>query len=188
MKVFGRTDGFTLIELLVAINIAFIAITFIISFYLFSAKFVKDTSSRLDWKENKDAVLFFIEQVLNKSQAFNIKNGDTLEQGKSESNSEIIITTQEGKIIRINRKKISLDKEFSLTGFDDSRIDIELKNGFFIKMINIKNSGHGINKPTDILSAQIKRIQLEIIKDQNIYTLEYNTPAISEFQFQNIRQ
>lgn len=188
MKLSNAQNGFTLIELLVAMNIAFITITFIVSFYLFTEKFVLDVSRGLDWRSNKDAVLYYIGQVLKKSTEFEVTIPAASLPDRSHTSPKVIISTKGGHTITVGESTISLDKDFQLPGLNNSRISIALMDGHFISIMPTDRQEANLTDNKIVHSYNIKQLQIELIKGSGRHTLNYSAPLTSSIQFRNIGQ
>lgn len=114
MTVLKNSKGFTLIETLVSINLSFIAISLIFSFYLFAQKFSESFSRNYIHKYTQISFFNNLERVLNNSDEFVINYFD----------EKIFITTSNEDSIFISQDSISLNNFFFISKIENLNLSI----------------------------------------------------------------
>lgn len=179
MKTLNKNNGFTLIETLVSINLSFIAISLIFSFYLFAQKFSESLSRNYVDKYTQFGFFNYLEKTLNNCDEYFIAFYE----------DKIIINTSNEDSILISPNSISINGIFELTKLDSIYISISTDTNQ--ESLNW-NSGF-LDDPASLLkmstgfkSNKILSILFEIKRNnkQHSYTL-YSIPS-SDFKFQNI--
>jgi len=80
MKLIKVEEGFTLIELMVTINLSFMALAFIISFFLMINKIFIGTTQRAEEKHITYDFFYKLGEMLNKSEQYFIQTNDSTSQ------------------------------------------------------------------------------------------------------------
>jgi type II secretory pathway component PulJ len=114
VKGLKNNNGFTLIETLVSINLSFVAISLIFSFYLFAQKFSESISRNYTDKYIQMSFFYNLERTLSKSDEYFIKF----------IGNKIIINTSNGDSIYISNDSISLNGIFEISKLE--KIDISI--------------------------------------------------------------
>ncbi len=173
-----ENSGFTLIETLVTINLSFIAVSLVFSFFLFTQKFISSSISRLEGKNNLYNPLNIVEQEFRQSDQF-----------------EIRFLTSSTKILFNNNDQVEITSD-SITFFDLWTEDIELSKLIIRNWDNKKfmvENGKLSEYPLfyfedeKVLHSQdIRLIELMILKDKKEYRYEYSIPPVALRRFKNI--
>jgi hypothetical protein len=170
MRLLRKNNGFTLIETLVAINLSFIAVGFIFSFYLFAQRFT-DTLSRNFIDK------YLIQNIFNKTVRM-LKGADYFEI--INNNGAISIVTDGQDFILISANSMSLKNILNITELEKPILTIKLFSGkeLVLQPGDIENNVSQIGG-TDfpLQSSKIKCLLFEIIKKDKKYSFEYFTPA-----------
>ena len=179
MKILKGNNGFTIIETLVAINLMFIAITFIFSFFLFAQKFTGTLSRNYTDKYIIQSLFSKIDFTLRKSDQFTV----------SFNNGFIHIVTNNGDSIIISKESINLSNYISvpvqeniivrLDMFSNDRVIFE--NGIIADMLT-SLGGNVIN------SIKIRSIDIKLDINGRRYQYEVITPAFSVKSFTNLER
>lgn len=80
MKLAKDEGGFTLIEILVTINLAFLAVAFIVSFYMLINKVVIGTNKKVEERHVTYDFLYRLNESLNKADWYSFQISDTSSQ------------------------------------------------------------------------------------------------------------
>lgn len=170
--------GFTLVEILVAINLAFITITLILSFYLFSSRFFFSTVKKMEESSHVNSFMINFERLLEKSESY-----EFLVQNDSAyfifDDSRRIVFSSGGISLYRDRIIAPPDKYFlSITG--DSLSSVSSDNGKISYEGSI-GDGSGIR----LISGKIRNIRLRITTLRGAYELNYSPAEISSEKFIN---
>jgi len=170
--------GFTLMEVIVGINLGFLVLSVVVSFFLFSTKFISATTSNLEKKQNVNEFLIRL------NNSFRTSNNFVFEQ----KDSNYIFTLNSVDTISINKHSFSLKKQYkitniknyelSITSYDNEKILI--KDGMLLK--GFYNSGQNLFT----YSGDIKVIEMMFTKNKSSYNFSYYSPDISINKFRNI--
>lgn len=179
MKHLSTNNGFTLIETLVAINLSFIAIGFIFSFYLFAQRFTETLSRNFTDKYLIQNFFNNADRMIKSANSFEIIN----------NNGTINITTDEQDSIVISTTSMSLKSVLKITELEIPLITIVLYSGKELVLqpeITENNLSQISGTDFPLQSSKIKCIRFEIIKKDKKYSYEYFTPAYAINRFVNI--
>lgn len=179
MRLLRQNNGFTLIETLVAINLSFIAIGFIFSFYLFAQRFTETLSRNFTDK-------YLIQNFFNKTVSI-IKNANYYEI--TEVNNAIIIITEGTDSIFISATSMSLKNILIIDDLEKAAITVQLfsdKELILQPEITQNNLSQINGSDYPLQSSKIKCIGIEIIKKDKKYSYEYFTPSYAINRFNNI--
>lgn len=179
MKSLKQNKGFTLIETLVAINLMFISVTFIFSFFLFIQKFTGTLSGNFTDKYIMQSLFSKIDLTLRKSDQFIVSFNNNMIYIITDSEDSVIITKESISLTNYNTVTASdnIISKFNL--FSNDRIIFE--NGTIIEnTANITENA--------IHSSVIRSIEIgvEINGKKNVY--EIITPAFSVKRFINLEK
>lgn len=179
MKHFKSNNGFTLIETLVAINLSFIAIGFIFSFYLFAQRFTETLSRNFTDKYLIQNFFYETDRMLKSADYFEIIN----------NNGNINIVTDEQDSIFISVTSLSLKNILIIAELEKPVITIKLFSGKepILQPGAMENNVSQISG-TDfpLQSSKIKCILFELIKKDKKYSFVYFAPAYAINRFNNI--
>jgi len=128
MKFIKEENGFTLVELLVVINLSFLVLSFVVSFYLLMNKYFVGTTKKFEEKHTTYDFLYKLEELTNKTEHYSMEiqenvvrfiiNQDTVVFSNDKmtsnrfmsfdkiSNYELKISTLLGKEIIMNEGKL----------------------------------------------------------------------------------
>lgn len=179
MKLLRQNNGFTLIETLVAINLSFIAIGFIFSFYLFAQRFTETLSRNFTDK-------YLIQNFFNKTIGM-LKGADYFEI--INNNGAISIVTDGLDSILISANSMSLKNILNITELEKPVITLKLfsdKELILQPEITQNNLSRINGSDYPLQSSKIKCIRFEITKKDKMYSYEYFTPAYAINRFINI--
>ena len=179
MVAFNKNKGFTLIETLVAINLSFIALTVIISFFLFAKNFSESLSRNYINKYLQISFFNNVENALRNSDNYFINIGD---------NKTIIKTNNEDSIY-FAQDSIALNTIFFISKIEKTEISITTDTDADIVIRN----GELVTNPTSLLnenkileSNRIHSISFQIIKNKMKYSYQIFSPAVSVTHFKNL--
>lgn len=181
MKVLKKNNGFTLIETLVSINISFIAISLIISFYLFTQKFSESLSKNYTNKYIEISFFNNLERALRKSDEYFINILD----------DKIIIKTSNDDSIYIAQDSISLNSLFSISNIEnlDISISTDIDNKILIKNCEIISDLTSLLvSKNSIKSNLINSIFFEIKNKKGSFSFKIYNLNISANHFKNIKK
>ena len=116
MNIKKNEDGFTLIEILAAISLTVIAVSLIISFYLFAGKFIISPTVNLDKKQKINQFVFNLSDILQKADDFEIITNKNL----------VLINLDNNKKINFSPASISLADSYELKKFDAYYLSLAL--------------------------------------------------------------
>lgn len=171
------SPGFTLVEILVGINLGFIVITLIVSFYLIFNKFYIGFIRKIEVKQNLFTTVYQIENLLKKQNGYDIHpigNG-----------CKIICNS--GKSILLKEDEIWINDLPAITDIVEFVISFKLKNGNALEFSFKKNSleDPGQNYTTSINSNQIESYSLVLKKDTYLINLSSVVPKYNLNRFEN---
>lgn len=176
-KIRNTNDGFTIMEVIVSINIAFILLTFTISFYLFTAKLVGTTSKRIADNYDINNMICRIEEKLRKAESFFTIIDE----------SELRIITSEEDSISISTSGVDLANIFLLAHYAEMKITILTKDKGELVIDIEEDKFSGNSQIVEFHSYEIENIQFVFTYKSKMHELVYwvdNTPTQS---FINIR-
>lgn len=170
-----KNNGFTLIETLVSINLAFIAISLVFSFYLFVKSFYESFSSNYIEKYSTTNFFYQLEKTLNNSDEYYIQFLD----------EKVIIHTNENDSIIITADSISLNGVIYLTDLQT----VKLRSSTDPKGVDFTWAG-GVLSPSkprsiELQSQKIHLLSIEIERIKKKYTYVLFTPSHSINHFTN---
>ncbi|MFC2094556.1 hypothetical protein ACFLSH_02895 [Bacteroidota bacterium] len=174
-----KIDGFTLVETLVAINLSFLALTFMMSAYLFSQKFISSYIKKLDEKYNIQIFLDHLDRTLNSSDSFQIKLNDRTTTFLINDNELLLI--QESGITLLNYDEIH--------GIEYSELQIKMDENESLSVINgkpIKSLKFNIEGIKQISSNSLNEINMKFRINSKDYKYRFINPGIAIQQFDNI--
>lgn len=171
-----KNNGFTLIETLVSINLAFIAISLVFSFYLFAKSFYESFSSNYIEKYSTTNFFYQLEKTLNNSDEYYIQLLD----------EKVIIHTIENDSIIITANSISLNGVINITNLENVKLrsstDTEVEHFAWISgVLSSGNSGS-----TELQSQKIQSLFFEIERKKTKYSYSIYSPANSIRRFTNL--
>lgn len=173
-------DGFTLIEILVSMNLSFILITVIMTWYLFTYKFTSGTIKKNDKKYEVTTFLYRTYDLLERSDDF------CLIQKKDFA--ALVVGTKD--TIKFGQQSIS-DNYFKMNlEIDDYTVNIEKLNGtqFTVKGGSFFSGNFDWHDSYLIQSTEVKKINIIITKFGKDYKLDFFNPATGIKAFTNIEK
>jgi hypothetical protein len=179
MKLVKENKGFTLIETLVSINLSFIAISLIFSFYLFAQKFSESLYQNYTDKYIQMSFFHNLERTLNNSDEYFIK---FLED-------RIIIYTSYDDSIYISLDSISLNGIFEISKIE--RINISISTDTNKEVLNwidgvLEDPASLLNEGNILESSSIHSILFEIERNKKIYPMQILPSNASITHLKNI--
>lgn len=179
MKSIQSNNGFTIIETLVAINISFIAITMIFSFYLFAEKFTKNFSDNYSEKFKLLSSFNLLENTLRKCDEYEI----IIQKGS------IDIYTSEYDSICITQYSILLNRTFLIDSPENLNISISIsgqeeflvRNNIIVTELTELSTSNNI-----ITSTVIDYILFNIENNKHSMSYKIINSSISINHFNNI--
>jgi Tfp pilus assembly protein PilW len=173
MKIIKNDDGFTLIEILVTMNLTIIAITLIVSFYLFASKFIKAATNHFEKEQKINQFAFNLQDIINKSNGFNILINQNI----------VLITLESGKKLVFTDSTISLDDYYELKDTQGYNFLINLEDG---ENIAVNTKAESSIEQREINAGKIANMNITIAYNDKQYNIIYNKPMISSLRFINI--
>jgi hypothetical protein len=170
----GKNEGFTLIEIIVGINIAFLAITLIISIYLILNKIYITGAKRIEDKFSITLSLNHLNNHFKKEKYFSVF---------ITKDSLIIEFASKGKVVFAN-KEVNIKDMNRIEDFNEYLINIGLTNQEVIQINSENISIKGIQK--SISSFEIDFIEILLKKNRILYRSLYKTPIVSDRRLINI--
>ena len=174
MNLLKRNNGFTLIEIIVAINIAFIAITLIITIYIILNKVYISSAKKIEEKYFLTFSLNNLNELLRKEKYFTILiKKDTMKIDVT--TKEVAVFTTKEVIIKDFVQIIDLTEySINIILFDKTELVVNNKN---IPLVNTQQL---------ISSTEIEKINIVLIKNCISYRSFFRTPLVSYKRFTNI--
>ncbi len=177
MKILKENNGFTIIETLVAINLMFITITFIFSFFVFAQNFTGTLSRNYTDKYIIQSLFSKIDLTLRKSDQFTV----------SFNNKFIHIVTNDVDSIIISKESINLSNYISVPVHENITVRLDMfsndqvmfENGVITDM-QTSLGGNVLN------SIKIRSIDIKLDINGRRYQYEVITPAFSVKRFKNL--
>jgi len=177
MKYISKNNGFTLIEILVGINLGFLIITVVVSFFLFSTKFVVSTTKKIDQRQTVNDYLFRFGAKLRKAEQFYFQQNDSLVY--------CVIDNQD--TVSFGKHSSSLMNLYKLDNITDYNIVFNLRSGeeAVISEGILERTFRG-EQNSLIQSSEIVDMKLALhLKDQ-LYDFKHITPNTSINRFRNM--
>ncbi|MGD8782531.1 MAG: type II secretion system protein [Ignavibacteria bacterium] len=175
MKKLSNDNGFTIIEILVAINLSFVIIGLLFTFYLFTIKFVSTNNKKVEEKHFVNNVLFKVNETLKKSETFEFIFID----------EHKYFTTNKNDTIIFFKDSIDVNKVYSLNELDSLNLEINLFEGNNY----IYSNGHELffdrSAEGVIQSSLIDNIKLSFIYKNQKYFFDYVNSQNSSKRFNN---
>ncbi|HLN34654.1 MAG TPA: hypothetical protein VK250_05160 [Nitrososphaeraceae archaeon] len=175
MKSISESKGFTIIELLVTINIAFLVIFFIITFYIFISKYSLGIMNNLELKSKSFLFLSKSNSILKKCDYFLIYA----------YNDSLIINTSDNHNIffSIDNCKIDgIEMDFNL---DQAQFKF-FKDNEEILGYNLDARIKNENQEITLNSKELNEISIMSIMNGRIYQISYYKDDVSSKRFKNI--
>jgi len=174
----NKNNGFTLIEIIVGINIGFLLLTVIVTFFLFSTKFVATTTKKMDERQNINGFLSRLETTLRKADHFYLERLDT----------NVVCIVNDSDTIVLNNNSFSLMNIYEIKDFKEysSIIEMQPENQSSISDEIVKKSLSDLDQNATVYSGDIKSISIEFSKSNYPYSFCYINPNISINRFRNI--
>lgn len=178
MITISKNNGFTLIEIIVGINIGFLLLTVIVTFFLFSTKFVATTTKKMDERQNINNFLSRLETTLRKADHFYLQRLDTT----------AVCIVNDADTILFNNNIFSLMNIYKIKGFKEynSVIEMQPENQSSMSEEIVKKSLSDLRQNGIVYSGDIKSISIEFSKNNHPYSFCYINPNISINRFRNI--
>lgn len=177
MKYLFKNNGFTLIEILVGINIGFLLITVIVTFFLFSTKFVATTTKNLEQRQNINDSLFRLGNTLRKAEHFYIQPNDSF----------TLCVINDRDTISLSRNSLSLMNLYKIDGIAKYNVVLNLISGEQVTISDGILEANFIGKQNSIiLSSEIDDMLIEFKLKEQLYDFRYITPNTSANRFRNI--
>lgn len=167
-KKIKRCDGFTLIEVLVAINLAFIGVTMVVSFYLFMSKFLFSVTKKVDTNQMVFESFYRMDQILKMNEEYKII---------SKPDSVFFKVNDVYKIV-CTRNFLGIRDLYSMEEIDTLKILVTVTDGSVFDFMNFSGN-NGIS------SKDIESLVFEIVKNETAYRWRYYSPSISVNRFRN---
>lgn len=179
MRVLKDNKGFTLIETLVSINLSFIAISLIFSFYLFAQKFSESLSRNYTDKYIQMSFFYNLEKTLSNSYEYFIKF----------TGNKIIINTSNDDSIYISQDSISLNGIYKISKIE--RIDISISTDMEKDVLTwsggvLTDSNTLLNENNILESNSIHSILFEIERNKKTCSKKIFHPNASISHLKNI--
>lgn len=169
--------GFTLVELLIGINLAFIAVSLIISFYLFTAKFAGSVSKSLNDKEMISDSIMKLQDLIRKKREFSITG---------EIDGAVYFIFEKTDTVSFKQDSFRMVNYYSLGKLEDYSIRLLLYGGREV-VLRKDSKPDPAEYPAEGYSSKIiSEITLTIIKDKNTCSFVLVKPPTSENQFRDI--
>ncbi|QQS36967.1 MAG: hypothetical protein IPM56_03150 [Ignavibacteriales bacterium] len=172
MKFIVETKGFTLIETLVAINLSFIGLTFVVSFYLFVLKFTQTISEHNTNLFIYQNFFFELEKCIECSDAFRIE---------SHPQYALLSTTNSDTLI-IYKDSLILNGILKLSDIDGCIASIFNYNIDSPIQLSGNNSSYESHHFT-ASSKEIRSIHFQIKTTQQFFSYEIFVRAFSANRF-----
>lgn len=179
MNLIKKIDGFTLVETLVAINLSFLSITFMMSAYLFSQKFISSYMKKLDEKYNIQIFLDHLDKTLSSNDYFQIN--------LNEKTTSFFLNDKE--LLKIEESRITLSNFGEIHGIEYSELKIKMDENESLIVINgkpIKNIKFNIEGKKQISSSSLNEINLKFRINNKDYKYRFINPGSAIRQFDNI--
>lgn len=173
-----KGDGFTLVELLIGMNLAFIAITIIVSLYLFVANYSISLSKKMYEKEIIMGTLDRLEEMLKKCDHYEII-------GREELSIHIVIDSEDS--VLINSKSFIISNSIKLEDIQGYSLRLMLDSGEILIADSIKGTSK-LQKYGPISSSSINTIKLDIFRNEAKYSMSFIKPKTSINYFKDITE
>ncbi len=172
-----KNNGFTLLETLVSINLAFIAISLVFSFYLFAKSFYESFSSNYIEKYSTTNFFYQLEKKLNNPDEYYIQFLD----------EKVIIYTIENDSIIITANSISLNGVINITNLENVKLrsSTDIEEEHFAWISGVLSSGN--SRSTELQSQKIQSLFFEIERKKKKYSYSIYSPTNSIRRFTNLK-
>jgi competence protein ComGC len=173
-----ENSGFTIIELLVGLNLAFILITLLVSFYLFSAKFASVTSKNMDSKEVLLSSAGKFQELIKKRESFILKRG-------TEQEILFIFTPRDTVLLSQNSFRVSdFCPENKIENFS---LSVSMSDGKELALSGSTASGKEIPEE-GYTSKEINSFRLNVTIKAHEHTFSIIVNRTSENSFKDIEK
>jgi|GEM_PF-5262569 len=176
MKVIKNKHGFTLIEILVAINISAISISLIISFYLFTVKFLNESLFKYENNWRYQNFFYLLGRTLRKSTTYNFRV----------DNGSLLLSTSNQDSLFINSSSISLNYIYELKKLTDISIVILINNQTEFKFVNGKTIVNNVQSYTTDNTFKFDEIDILVSNKSGNFPFRFLTPQLSVSKFKDI--
>lgn len=171
-------SGFTMIEILVGINLSFIAITVMVSLFLFTTKYIATSLKHYDDELLLTTQLFYISTKLNRAESFIFTTNGAFP----------LLSTSNGLKLQFKENTIWLSDLDSLSGIDNYIFTIKQKNGD--EKVIVKGELNSPNifsyQETSVESPTVRSLNFDLIIDSQQYIINYYPKFNSIKHFQNL--
>ncbi|MBI1937430.1 MAG: type II secretion system protein [Ignavibacteriales bacterium] len=175
MKLIKDEKGFTLIELMVTINLSFMALAFIISFFLMINKIFIGTTKRAEEKHATYDFFYKLGEMLDKSEQYFIQTND--------STSQIISS---GGTLNFSAGEITGNKFMYVDEIEKYEVKVFFISGNSLILANGKAENLMTTGETNMYASDsIKSISLMLVKNR-IYNSTIYNKQIPYKRFKNL--
>ncbi|MBN2571425.1 MAG: hypothetical protein JXA68_04800 [Ignavibacteriales bacterium] len=173
-----KISGFTLIETIVGINLSFLLLTSLISFYLFISKYVASTTRNFEDKQIINEFFVRLNDALKKSDEFFYVN---------EHGSNFLLFNQHDTIT-FNKESLDIKKIYKINKIDSYEIIFKLFSGEQNKIKgNAENDFiYSSLRDSKLKNSEIVSISFSIVKNKKEYQYFFYNKKIANKNFQNI--
>ena len=175
MKFIKEQKGFTLIELMITINLSFLVLAFIVSFYLMISKIFFSTTKRAEEKHVTNDFFYKLNEMLNKAEWYSFQVSD--------SSSQIICDRD---TVDFYQGKISGSSIMYLDNIENYETNIFFLSGDSLKISNGRVENILMPGETKVFASDtIKSISIWLEKNR-IYNCSVYNKSIAYKRFKNL--
>lgn len=174
-KILNNESGFTIIEIIVGINIGFILFSVLLTFFLFSFKFINSTTHKIDEQLKHDDFIIHLHSLL-KSEPFYFLN----------SNNTLMCLNDKADTLRFKDSLITINNIYFIDNIKSYKLELLLEDKSKIK-IQKGNVTTSIPRNLNVNSSELKEVKFEYFDTKkNKYDFIYTLPIISKNRFKNL--
>lgn len=170
-----KQNGFTLVEIIVTINLAFLVVAFIVSFYLMVSKIFVGTTKRSEEKHVTNDFFYRLNEMLNKAEWYSFQVND--------SSSQLLCDRD---TVDFYEGKISGSCMMYLDNIENYEANIFFLSGDSLKISNGKAEELSMPGKIKVLASDtIQSISMKL-KKERIYNCNIHNKPIAYKRFKNL--
>lgn len=176
----GRSNenGFTIIEVIVAINLSFLVMTFIVSFFLFTFRLTSSIQKKIEMNHDFNNILFRLEERLRRADEFYLH--------PSEGNLLLIIDKRDS--ITFSDSLLNFSNIFVIDSFEKLETEIITDDETITySFTNSDEQSMDFHSEEIIFSEMIRSIKFSLTGMNKVFHSEYIRGQNSATGFRNIR-
>jgi hypothetical protein len=169
--------GFTILEVIVAINISFLLLTFIVSFYLFTYRLSSSIGTKISTYNNLNNFLYRVEERLQHADKFYIES----------KTNQLLIVINDSDSITASDSLLNFSNIFLVNSFDRFSIEILTDESEVIEYsVPAEEGRSAFSEQAVINSGDINSVQFNIAVMGKVFSSFFIRGRNSAIGFRNI--